>query len=79
MIASQPDPDFIAQWHANLRARELRDLGLSYPAISIVLREYHDVDRSVEHWRTQVRRQGAPPALRGRGFGQLRKTRVGQR
>ncbi len=69
---STPDPEFTAEWNANLQAKRLRDLGLPYPAIAIVIAEYHGIDRSHRHWRAQLRRQGAPPVWRGNGHGQPR-------
>lgn len=60
------DPAFVREWQANLQAKRLHDLGLSYRSISIVLSEYHQVDRSVEQWRHQLRKQGAEPRPHGR-------------
>ena len=60
------DPDIIRRWQANLQAEKLRRFGLSYEAIRIVMIEYHDVTRSAEQWRAQLRRQGCPPSMQGR-------------
>lgn len=60
------DPDVIRLWHANLQAEKLRRLGVSYHDLWIVMREYHNVDRSPEQWRAQMRHQGCPPAPHGR-------------
>ncbi len=73
---STPDPAFIAEWNANLQAKRLRDLGLSYPAIAIVVAEYHGIDKSQDHWRGQLRKQGAGPVWRGNGRGKLRNGRT---
>ncbi len=67
VLMTRGDPAFIAEWNANLQAKRLRDLGLSYPAIAIVVAEYHGIDKSQDHWRAQLRKQGAGPVWRGNG------------
>ena len=51
-------PEIINEWKANLQAKALREYGLSYSAIAVVIREYHGVDRTVEGWRVQLQKQG---------------------
>jgi hypothetical protein len=58
----QPDPEFIRAWHANLEAKMLRDQGMSYSGIAVAMRVYHGVDRTVDEWQGQLRKQGCPPS-----------------
>jgi hypothetical protein len=53
-----PDPDFINEWQANLKARELYDKGVNYVAISIVIEEFYGVRRSRDQWRGVMDRMG---------------------
>jgi hypothetical protein len=47
------------------QAVHLRQLGLSYPAIRTVLRDYHGIPVNVSTLRTNCRRRGVAPAPRG--------------
>ena len=70
-----PVPEVVNEWKANLEAARLRNLGLSYSAIAVVIREYYGVDRAVEGWRAQLQKQGAR-RLRRRGITALQSEDV---
>jgi hypothetical protein len=61
----EPDPAVVNEWHANVRAARLRELGLSYRGIGIVILEDFGVDRTVDGWRSQLTKQGCRPRPRG--------------
>lgn len=56
-----------SQWKISLitQSLHLRRQGLSYPAIAVVLREYHGFDVSATGVQHQCRRNGAEPRPRG--------------
>jgi hypothetical protein len=56
-----PDPEYIAEWQANLQARKLYDRGVNFPALAVVMAEYHGIERGPSGWREQIRKQGAKP------------------
>lgn len=60
------DPAVANDFQARLQALRLRNAGLTYPAISIVIAEYHGIDRAADSWRYMCRKQGAPPRSHGR-------------
>lgn len=57
-VEVEPDPEVILEWQANLKARALYEKGLSYPAISVVIDEYHGVKRTKEQWRNKLLAMG---------------------
>ena len=59
------EASFATEWQARLQAMKLRRAGLSYPAISIVIEEYHGVARTAAGWRWMLRQHGAPPKPHG--------------
>jgi hypothetical protein len=55
-----------AQWHA-AKLRKRYGNGLSYPAIALIMGEYHGIWRSQWYWRDVCRRRGCGPA-HNRGY-----------
>lgn len=56
----QPDREYVKEWQVNIEAKRLRDRGVSYRAISIVMDEFHGVSKSEDRWRHQLQKQGVP-------------------
>lgn len=52
------DPDYINEWQANLKARELYDKGVNYTAISVVIAEFYGVQRTRDQWRSVMDKMG---------------------
>ena len=75
----EPDPDVIAEWKANLKARVLYEKGLTYPAISVAIAEFMGVDKTAIQWRQRLlamgvqrrRQRGTYPGLKP-GFNRKR-------
>ena len=67
----------MTRWRINdiQRGLRLRECGLSYPAIAVVFREYHNLDVTEGSVRHVLRRYGASPAPRG-ATGNLWRGRV---
>lgn len=62
-----PDPAYINEWNANLKAIRLRQRGVSYSAIATVIDEFFGVRLSPDGWRTKLRTLGAEPRPHGVG------------
>lgn len=59
------------------QALHLRNCGLTYTAIAVVLHEYHGLGVTPGAVRGRLRASGAPPMPRGAGIANLRKNRIG--
>ena len=66
-------------WRINdiQRALHLRNCGLTYSAIAVVLNEYHGLRVTPGAVRGRLRASGAEARPRGAGVASLRKARIG--
>jgi hypothetical protein len=67
----EPDPEYIREWEANLKARVLHERGLSFRAISVAIEEFMGVPRTAEAWRWKLQEMGcarrAPRGVHAKG------------
>lgn len=62
--------------HAYRIAAELHDEGLSWSAVSVVMRIYHGIDRRPDTWRNRSREVAARPTNPGYRSGCFRPRRA---
>lgn len=67
MIVNRDAPLPLEGSAASWQALRLRQKGMTYAQIAIVMGEYHGAHRSSHSWRSVCRQLGAAPVVRGYG------------